>query len=48
MLKDYTKENVARIMAKPINERTYKEKLIIQHVEQSKIIARIKAREGMA
>lgn len=44
----YSKENIERIKAKPYSERTYNEKLILQNVELAKIVAHIKAREGMA
>lgn len=47
MLKDYTKENVARLRAKPVQELTHKERVILQNVDMSKLVARLKEQRGI-
>ena len=46
VFKDYSKENVARLKAKPLRELTTKEKIILQNVEISKIVAYLKEKRG--
>lgn len=48
MLKDYTKENIARLKAKKWDELTTKEKIILQNVEISKIVGYLKKQRGEA
>lgn len=46
MFKDYTKENVERLKAKPWHELTTKERIVLYNVEISKTVAELKASRG--